>query len=314
MPLVSVLAPIWPRPRSGYEDAPGVPAPDAGPLPPTVHSIAVGSPSPDARRALTGESSLLVDVLGRGFLPVRTHLGCLVAEGDPVLRPGSGSSWHLIRAFLDLARASGRFPVLREVSPEMADQYRRMGLRIRRTGIRSRVPLDHVDPGSDVHSPVLRAAAEAETRGLRAEILSEGRALTQLAALARVSPRLDAASLQGASVILIRDGHQVVAWARLWTGEQGGEVRLDRVRTGEALRAGPIDLLLAEALQWSRGVGAISLVLPDAGPGQHDAWRRLSDSVPLVHEPRYTASPRGLRGRLASILVRLRTPGLILPV
>ena len=314
MPLVSVLAPLWPRLRWALEDGTGAPADEAGPLPPTVRSIAVGSPSPEARRALAGESSLLVDTLGRGFLPVRTHMGCLVAEGDPVLRPGSGSSWHLIRAFLDLARASGRLPVLREVSPEMADQYRRMGLRIRRTGIRARVDLADADPVTSAATPAIRAAADAESLGYRAEVLPEGRAIDALSALARLSPGLHAASLQGASVIVIRDRSKAVAWARLWRGEEGGEIRLDRIRSAEALPAGPIDLLVAEALQWGRAQGARSLVLPDAAPAQLGVWRRLAASLPLIHEPRYTAAPGGWRGRLAAILLRLRPPVILFPV
>ncbi len=314
MPLVSVLAPLWPRLREARQDDTGAPADEAGPLPSTVRSIAVGSPTPEARRALAGESSLLVDSLGRGFLPVRAHMGCLVAEGDPVLRPGSGSSWHLTRAFLDLARASGRLPIFREVSPEMADQYRRMGLRIRRTGVRARVDLAAADPALSAGTPSIQAAAEAESRGLRAEILPEGQAIEALPSLTRLSPGLHAASLQGASVIVIRDRSKVVAWARLWAGEAGGEIRLDRIRGAESLPAGPVDLLLVEALGWARGQGARSLVLPDAAPTQLGAWRRLVESLPLIHEPRYAAAPGGWRGRLAGFLLRVRPPVLLFPV
>ncbi|MEJ2540137.1 MAG: hypothetical protein P8188_09225 [Gemmatimonadota bacterium] len=306
MPFISgVLAPIWPRlQRLSAVGISGEPSEEAGPVPVTVRSIARVSPSPDASWALSGESSLLMDALGRGFIPVRTHMGCLVADGDPVVRPGTRADWPMVRAFLDLSQAGGRIPVLREVSPAMAELYRRKGFNVRLSGTRTRVDL------SPASAPSLPPRA-AEDRELEAEVLSERRALALYRPLALLSPGLDVTSLHGASVVVVRSGSRVVGWARLWAGEGGGSARMDRVRSGPSLSDGALEALLAAALDWSRELGAQALVLPSDLPPS--ALEALGRSGAVRREPRYTASPPGWRARVSDLLLRVPPLSAFLP-
>lgn len=307
-----VLAPFWPRIRS--VPGPGVsgaPSQDAGPIPVAVRSIVAEAPTSEGWRALSGESSLFMDALGRGFIPVRTHLGCLVADGDPVVRPGTRAAQPLVEAFVDLSRAGGRIPVFREASPTMAKMYRQMGFSVRRSGERARIDL--LDGGSLVDdTPLARGADWLRAGGLSTEVLSETEAVGLHRWLAVRSPGLDVSSLQGSSVVCLRQGRKVRAWARLWVGEVGGAARLDRIRPADGPPPGAVEALLVGAVGWAREQGASALVLPRNLP--RATVDRLERSLPVRGEARYTAAPEGWRARAASVLLRLHPLGLVLPV
>lgn len=307
-----VLTPFWPRfrPASPLRVS-GAPSQDAGPVPVTVRSIVAESATAEGWRALAGETSLFMDALGRGFFPVRTHLGCLVADGDPVVRPGTKAAPALIEAFVDLSRAGGRIPVFRDASPPMAHLYHRMGFSVRRSGVRSRVELSGEGTiGSETR--LGRAAELAGVSGLKREVLTEAQAIELHRWLAVRSPGLDVTSLHGAHVVCLRQGRRVRAWARIWIGEVGGAVRLDRIRPAADLPPGAAEALLAEAIEWARGQGASALILPRSLP--QATMARLRSTQPVREEARYTAAPRGWRGRAAGVLLRLSPLGLILPV
>lgn len=252
-----------------------------------------------------------MDALGRGFMPVRTHMGCLVADGDPVVRPGTRAAQALVEAFVDLSRAGGRIPVFQDASPSMARFYQRMGFVVRRSGERARVDLTRWDAGVQ-ETPLARAADLAEAAGLAIEVLSEAEAVRLYSRLAVHSPGLDVASLQGCSVVALRQGRRIRGWARIWDGDVGGGVRLDRIRPAEDLPPGAVEALLMGALNWAREQGATSLVLPRSLPlATRD---RLEASLSVQGEPRYVAAPPGWRMRAANLLLRLRPLGVILPV
>ena len=280
-------------------------------MPVTVRAIVADSPTADGWRALSGESSIFMDTLGRGFLRVRTHLGCLVADGDPVIRPGTRAAQPLVEAFVDLSRAGGRIPVFRDASPSMAHLYQRMGFAVRRAGERARVDVTGEELEAE-DSPLARAAELARAGGLSTEVLSESQAIALHRRLAVRSPGLDVTSLHGCSVVALRQGRRVRAWARIWDGDVGGGVRLDRLRPAEDLPPGAAEALLMGAVHWAREQGASSLVLPRSLPAA--TTDRLKRSFPVRGEPRYLAAPPGWRMRAANFLLRLHPLGVILPV
>lgn len=280
-------------------------------MPVTVRSIVAESPSPEGWRALAGESSLFMDALGRGFFPVRTHMGCLVADGDPVVRPGTRAAPGLVEAFVDLSRAGGRIPVFRDASPPMAQLYHRMGFSVRRSGARARVDLSGDDSiGPD--TPLGRGAELSRVSGLHQEVLTETQAIQLHRWLTVRSPGLDVSSLHGAHVVCLRQGRRIRAWARIWNGEPGGPVRLDRIRPAADLPPGAAEALLTGAIDWARRQGASALVLPRSLPPA--TMDRLGSTLPVREEARYTAVPQGWRGRAAGLLLRLSPVALILPV
>lgn len=282
-------------------------------MPVTVRAIVADSPSADGWRALSGETSILMDALGRGFMPVRTHMGCLVADGDPVVRPGTRAVQPLVEAFVDLSRAGGRIPVFRDASPSMAQVYLRMGFAILPSGERARVDLTRWETETRVHeTPLARAAELARAGGLDLEVLSEAQAINLHRRLAVRSPGLDVTSLHGCSVVALRQGRRIRAWARIWDGDVGGGVRLDRIRPADDLPPGAAEALLMGALDWARDQGATSLVLPRSLPSA--TMDRLEASLSVRGEPRYVAAPPGWRMRAANLLLRLRPLGVILPV
>ena len=280
-------------------------------MPLTARSIVAEAPTPEGWRALTGETSLLVDALGRGFLPIRTHMGLLVADGDPVVRRGTRAAQPLVEAFVELSGAGGRIPVFRDASPSLANLYEQMGFEVRRQGERARVELSRTD-SLDVPSPLTRAAELAAAGGLTTEVLSETQAIELQRWLAVRSPGLDVASLHGCSVVALRQGRRIRAWARVWNGEVGAAARLDRIRPGADLPPGAAEALVHGALLWAQEQGATALVLPRSLP--QATMDRLEHSLPVRAESRYVAAPPGWRARAAAVLLRLRPLGLILPV
>lgn len=312
-----VLAPFWPRirPVSPLRVS-GAPDRDAGPIPVAVRAIVADAPTPEGLRALSGESSLFMDALGRGFMPVRTHLGCLVADGDPVVRPGTRAAQPLVESFIDLSRAGGRIPVFREASPAMALLYQRMGFSVHRSGERPRLELNRFGSiGSD--TPLSRATELAHAAGLSTQVLSEPEAIRLHRWLAVRSPGLDVSSLQGSSVVCLRQGRRIRAWARLWVGDVGagdlgGAVRLDRLRPVQGLPPGAAEALLQGAVEWSLEQGASALVLPRSLPPA--TMDRLRRTLPVREESRYFAAPHGWRAKAAKVLMRVHPLGVILPV
>ena len=162
------------------------------------------------------------------------------------------------------------------------------------------------------NTPLARAADLAGAGGLASEVLSEAQAINLHRRLAVRSPGLDTTSLHGSSVVALRQGRRIRAWARIWDGDVGGGVRLDRIRPAADLPPGAAEALVLEALNWAWKQGGTSLVLPRSLPSA--TMDRLEASLSVRGEPRYVAAPPGWRMRAANVLLRLSPLGVILPV
>lgn len=245
---------------------------------------------------------------GEGFLPVRTHLGCLVAAEEHVMRSDETDDVPLLEDFLAQSRAGGRLPIIRGIRPNRAALYRSRGLVVRRSGEVLAVKLGAASPESVARTPMGRNAGALARVGA---VLTMGPSPITVAVLEQLrglDPGLDPDRLGEVIPAIVRIHGQMVAWALVRSHDDGTVLTMERARVTPGAPATVVDFLLVRLVEHAREQGYRRLVLGDEQGSALPPSATLPErNLPVVHEPRYTARPGGLRGLWAALSDRILT-------
>lgn len=300
--LGGVLAPlVHPRPAPGW--AKPRPA-DPLPLPAALETVLEGAVRAPGRSALRGETAFLMDRTGRGALAVRTHLGCLVASGDPV--GDSAREAELVAQFVALARGGGRVPVVRNARREALALYGAHGLRARAVAPEAVLSLRELSLGALEPTEAWGVSLTAEERGAVLEVLPRPWAVAALPDLRRVDPSLAASELRRVKAAVVRVAGRVVAFTLYREGAPGGEVCLERIRAAGDVPDGTLAFLVTRLALRLRCDGYARLLLgaPSALRASTPALAALLRELPVSMEPRFMVRPRGWKGLWAQVALR----------
>jgi len=301
--LSGVLAPlVHPRPVPGRAEPHAV---GALAFPAALDALLDGSGRVPGRSALRRETAFLMDPASRGALAVQTHLGCLVASGDPVGDPSVGG--ELVAQFVALARGGGRVPVVRNARREALALYAAHGLTPRPAAPEVVLALQELCGGTLRRTEVGQRAQRAADAGAVLEVLPRPWAVTALPSLRALDPGLGERELRRVRAAMVRVSGRVVAFALYREGGPGGEVSLERARVADDVPEGTLAFLLLRLALRLRNDGFARLLVGAVASEEGEAATELVallEALPVSLEARYTVGPRGWKGVWARLALQ----------
>lgn len=307
-----------------------------------IHRVPESTPA----LALLGDKALLFSDCGDAFVMYGVSGRSWIAMGDPVGVPARfpDVAWR----FKEEADAHGAIPVFYQVTPSRLPLYVDLGMTLLKLGEEAVVPLETFSVDGADHRWMRRVLKESEKHQLRFEIVPPDQVLALLPVLRAISDawlggkttrekgfslgRFDEAYLRHFPMALVHapsatsaSGSQIVAFANLWAGQDGGELSPDLMRRSADAPKGTMDFLFVQLMLWGKahgyracnigmaplaGLRDTALARPELAPlwaragaflyGRGDTFynfqglRAFKEKFSPVWEPRYLASPGGI--------------------
>ena len=285
----------------------------AQPIPDQGRRIIRDSEESEANIALMGDKRFLLSDDGAAFLTYADAGPFLVSKGDPF---GQGDHEQLLWRFRELADGLGKQAVFYAIGTRHLAAYLDMGLTLLKIGEVARIDLAGFSLDGPRHKPLRYAVSRAARDGFVFDVIPAAGFDAALPELRRVSDAwlrlkhgsekgfalgaFDPAYLRNFDTAVMRrgTGGQIVAFANILRGRQGGTVSPDLMRH---LPDTPLtDALFCNMMLWARDQGYRCFDLgaaPLAAAAPHPLssnWSRISHFIYTHGEALYGFE--GLRG------------------
>ena len=223
----------------------------------------------DANLAFTGDKSFIVSRAGDAFLMYRIHGRTWIVMGDPV---GPRAAWGelvwAVRRACDAPR--GRLCFF-QASEAMLPFFVDLGLATIKYGEEATIPLDDFTLAGPQAKNLRHTTRRAEAAGLAFAVLPAADVPALIPELRAISDAwlaekggtdkhfslgaFDPEYLERFPLAVVRDGMRIVAFANIWTTQDGRELSVDLMRHATEAPYGTMDLLFVRLLDWGRAEG-----------------------------------------------------------
>jgi phosphatidylglycerol lysyltransferase len=256
--MLRLLGPAPPRSK----------APDAEEIA-WVRTIVAASPKPGDSLALLGDKRFLFDPDRQAFIMYGVQGRSWIALGDPVGPDETHAD--LIWGFHELADRHGGWTVFYEVEDDNLPIYVDLGLTVLKIGEEGVVHLPGFSLEGGARSGFRHTLNKGERDGLRFDLLPPHQVPAVLRELRAVSDawleskstreksfslgRFDEAYLSEFPIAVVRRDRDILAFANVWQGAEGGDLSIDLMRFLPDAPPGMMDFLFVHLMLWGKGRG-----------------------------------------------------------
>lgn len=223
----------------------------------------------DACLALTGDKRFLLSPSGRAFLMYQVQGNSWIVMGDPV---GDPAEWpDLLWQIREKADAAQGRLLIYQLSMDSLPLAIDLGLSVVKYGEEARVDLSRFTLEGPQARPLRHAVRRAEREGARFEIVPQADVGPLIPRLRMISDRwldakgateksfsvgrFDPAYLQRFACAIVRCEDEIVAFANIWSTDDGNELSVDLMRHDNDVPYGTMDFMFSRLMLWGKDRG-----------------------------------------------------------